>query len=484
MRNTSATAKSRGAASIATTHKEPTAAECDEIDALVAELPDEAKYLGLVVLADSIDGCGRPDAQSIYEAITALDDPRAWAWTVRMRADDGKNVSADIPRLLAEFPSSAYPVALSTDMRRGKAIKANRKALVATVKPWLEADDLPHLQAAFSVFRVIPNPLGVIATRRLEELDPRQERRPYPATRRELFYLIDAANRRPSADLALADLDALIKKMPESGEIRATWQQTRYRRLKELGRSEEAYEALKDAARADPDSGQTANTWGHAAANRGVDLEAALDAIERALANREAPIHDRNSYYTFEQFADTQRRISSGWEHTRGWLLCRLGRYDEAIDSLTGAAIHRDNPSLQAHLGLAWLGKGDGQAAYVHLKLAASSELEPELAEQVRTELAALHPHYGALTTDPEVLTITTNSRLSDGRKNLLSSRNPALRHTFWARPLNAAMVTRRGVFGCRAATSRTTRCTKPGPAPFPVRSGRSPTPMSMAVEE
>jgi len=384
------------ALAISTIERELDAASCDEVDELLADVGGDADYLKQRVLLRSVKDCER-DVASIHDAIRALDTPEAWAWTVHRAAIDNKDVTADIARLVQEKPQNLGPLASVVFKRNDRAAKANQKALLAAVEPLAAGDDLRHLHAANRVYASAKHKGLAQTTERLDALDPRLEKRePRPPTDK-LMTDIYEANKRPSHELALEDLDRLAKKIPESGEIRSAWQSLRHQRLVALDRPDEAYEALKDGARAVPDDGSAANGWAYEAANRGVDLEEALAAIDKALAERDAPLYKPTSYYTFEQFADGERWTDAAWEDTRGWLLYRLGRYDEAIASLTQASVMREDATLHAHLGLSWLAKGEEKSAFAHLVMGASGDIgEVELTETVMTELKALYPVWGS----------------------------------------------------------------------------------------
>src|SRR5690606_110196 len=190
----------------------------------------------------------------------------------------------------------------------------------------------------------------------------------------------------------------LAKKMPESGEVRARWQGLRIERLEALGRTDEVYEAARDAARAVPDDALLQNEFAYAAALRGEDLEEALAAVDRALENLQARRWDPTGGWPYQSWAHAWRSDAASWYDTRGWLLYRLGRRDEALEALEIAV--RSSPYvsgvLHAHLGTVLRASGQEQAAFEHFVLAEVAGISEEaLAADARAALEALWPEHG-----------------------------------------------------------------------------------------
>jgi len=370
--------------------------QCEEIDTLLASLPAEAAYFAQHTRMQASEDCGW-DEEPIHEAIAALEGPRAWAYIVYRRAKAEEDVSADIPRLLETYPRYAKWMARSAFSQKTKAARANRRALLAAIEPLIDAEDPVGLHVAVTVLEAADDKRADDVAERLDALDPLQESTP-SEERDPLYTKIYEADRRPTHELGLAGLDDLEKDIPDDGPIRAAWLSRRADRLAALGRHDDAYLAHKAAAAANPESGNLTNAWAYEASKRGEDLEEALAAIERVMPQLDDAPFDPGGWRSYEGWAEGRHRSFGAWEDTRGWLLFGLGRLDEAIVALTHAVSSYPEPTLQGHLGLALVAKGEDRQAFAHLSRTGVDRItdDPELAAQIREELERLYPTWGA----------------------------------------------------------------------------------------
>jgi thiol-disulfide isomerase/thioredoxin len=281
--------------------------------------------------------------------------------------------------------------------KKDPSIRAVRAAIDARLVALVSSEVLSDLQYGSSMAASSGDEkLQKKLLARLDELDPTPDREG-PAMS-DLTRAIYDANKRPTHESGLEDLDKLARRMPEKGAERALWQKLRMSRLQHLGRADDVYAALKDAVRADPSDGLTVNNFAYEAALRGEDLREALEAIEAALPQlEERSLEGR--WWTAQTWSDSARNERSNWEDTRGWLLHLLGRSDEAVTALRYACELAGGPVSQAHLGLALVATDQSEEAFPWLAAAheGADQLadEPALLAESRVALEALWPQRG-----------------------------------------------------------------------------------------
>lgn len=379
------------------------ATPCEEAGALLDGLPDDpvTRYWVVRVRFDHASRCDW-DVEAIERELHALTDANEnarWYTAVRrLRRLDSVDASLSELRQMYDAQPSYLPAAAALwgDEARGRVVKQARADAIAAVEAAYASDDPTRVAWALQLARRVDPKLEARGRERLEALAP--ELATTEDERDPLLRSIHDANHRPTHELALADLDALAKKMPESGEVRARWQGLRIERLEALGRTDEVYEAARDAARAVPDDALLQNEFAYAAALRGEDLEEALAAVDRALENLQARRWDPTGGWPYQSWAHAWRSDAASWYDTRGWLLYRLGRRDEALEALEIAV--RSSPYvsgvLHAHLGTVLRASGQEQAAFEHFVLAEVAGISEEaLAADARAALEALWPEHG-----------------------------------------------------------------------------------------
>jgi Flp pilus assembly protein TadD len=112
-----------------------------------------------------------------------------------------------------------------------------------------------------------------------------------------------------------------------------------------IGDMKQLEQDLRHILLLEPNNVQALNALGYSLADNNTDrLEEAYDLIQRALILRP------EDYYILDSM---------------GWVLYRMGHYEEAIEYLRKAQTKQDDPEVAAHLGeVLWI-SGDKQAAQV-----------------------------------------------------------------------------------------------------------------------
>jgi predicted Zn-dependent protease len=145
--------------------------------------------------------------------------------------------------------------------------------------------------------------------------------------------------RWPEAEEALGKAEQLSTK-PDDKEYVQFLTGSMFERQKKNDKAEEIFRKILAS---DPQSAMTLNYLGYMLADRGVKLDEALGLIKKAV-----DLDPANSAYL----------------DSLGWVYFKLGKYDQAEDSLTKASQHMGaDPTVQEHLGDLYQKTG-------HLKLA------------------------------------------------------------------------------------------------------------------
>lgn len=161
-----------------------------------------------------------------------------------------------------------------------------------------------------------------------------------------------------------------------------------------------AYERNKDWPKAEadfkralelrPDQPQVLNYLGYSWVDQGINLNEALEMIEKAVAA--AP----NDGYIVDSL---------------GWAFYRLGRYDEAVTTLEQAVMLRPNdPEINDHLGDAYWRVGRKLEAKFQYNIASSVDTEGNVKERIARKLAAGNGPLDPATQDDEDASVTSAS--------------------------------------------------------------------------
>jgi thiol-disulfide isomerase/thioredoxin/tetratricopeptide (TPR) repeat protein len=294
-----------------------------------------------------------------HVAVASLSDPAAFG-------------AAEAAALQAVWEADPLDLRLAASLFKdefeGRDVKRARKAALARAKAALSSGDRAGLLAASRVFDAAGDlTRQEAALEALAELHPPDEAGDEvaePGPDADLMSTIYDAQRKPTHQLALDNLDAIADQIPETGPERATWAGLRAGRLQALGQSDAAMEALLDAHRSDPDNPRIANQFAYEASMARVMMDEALVAIDLALGALRERTYDASR---FDGWAEGQRSQLSGYLDTKGWLLHAMGRDEEALPVFVDALLYADGGVQQAHLGLVYLALGDREHALEHV---------------------------------------------------------------------------------------------------------------------
>jgi tetratricopeptide (TPR) repeat protein len=139
------------------------------------------------------------------------------------------------------------------------------------------------------------------------------------------------AKRWSEAEESLAKAEQLSSK-PEDKAYVSFLRGDTYQRQKKFDEAEAEFKrVLASVSPTDPQSAATLNYLGYMNADRGVRLEESLNYIKQALT-----LEPNNGAYL----------------DSLGWVYFKQGKYDQAEESLTKAAVHMNSdPTVQEHLG-------------------------------------------------------------------------------------------------------------------------------------
>ncbi len=161
-------------------------------------------------------------------------------------------------------------------------------------------------------------------------------------------------------DEAVAALHEAVRKEPENPELLFNLAST----LERGQRFNEASAIFERLLELDPNNPTVLNYYAYMNAERNADLDRAMNMVEHALA---------------------QAPANGAFLDTKGWVLYRLGRYDEAKAYLERALeAEGDDPVILDHLGDVSLALGDGDRALEFWRRALAED--PEM-EQVRRKI-------------------------------------------------------------------------------------------------
>lgn len=202
---------------------------------------------------------------------------------------------------------------------------------------------------------------------------------------------------------ALATLDRWVASASLAPSVLAEVHRLRAEILRGPGMSDfDAGRAALEAARAaDPGNPLHDNAWAYACAVDGVDLAEALAAVEAALesllGHRVDPLEW--PWQGEAPVLEARRSTVGALVDTRGWLLHRLGRNDDALPVLELATLLVDDGTVWGHLGRVLLALGQREAALTALvrALAAGTEDEADVRAAATHLYERLHAVRGGL---------------------------------------------------------------------------------------
>ena len=145
-----------------------------------------------------------------------------------------------------------------------------------------------------------------------------------------------------------------------------------YQRLLRFEESEKVY---RQAYRINPDDPELLNGLGYLYAEWGVHLEEAVALIQRALA---------------------QEPQNGAYLDSLGWAYFRLGRLEQAVETLKEASLQTPDPEVLDHLGQVYFARGNAQAAKEAWGQALSLHpKDPQIVRRLQQGLKALKTRRG-----------------------------------------------------------------------------------------
>lgn len=172
------------------------------------------------------------------------------------------------------------------------------------------------------------------------------------------------AEKSPTNEGALARLNALSDAVPEHGRHRATLEGLRGSRLSNLGRHQDALVSLRRAWEEDPSpSRANAFAWEAtiAAQDMALALQAITDGIDEILSQSYADAAFWQNYTTWRA---RYARQASQYLDTRGWLLFKMDRPEEAVAALQQSISMQDLEDNHHHLAMVLLALDERTAAF------------------------------------------------------------------------------------------------------------------------
>jgi tetratricopeptide (TPR) repeat protein len=142
--------------------------------------------------------------------------------------------------------------------------------------------------------------------------------------------------------------------------------------LDSTGNHEGALAKMEEVLKIEPDNAVALNFLGYSWADHGVNLDKALEYIQRAVALRPGDGFIRDSL---------------------GWVFFKMGKFDRAREELEAAlAMAPDDPTLNEHLGDAWRALGSMEKARGQYERALSLFGDEESKAKLRNKLKELAP--------------------------------------------------------------------------------------------
>ncbi len=375
---------------------------CQEVEELLSTVHEDpvARYRAIRVRMNIhrrlCPGDTDADNEDMIQLGKEVDAARGYALFLRMGQEPvDDELARELRSMTRQRPFRlAYLWTLWNDDTTGTAVERARKDALKAATAAMKKPEPAVVYAARSVFRAADDDEKFEAAEaRLEALDPNWRSGKKGMLEREFR----DATRKANKQLALDNLLALEEQVPAEGELRAKYHRTRASLLDSLEREDEAYQARREAYQAFPDDAAAANAFAWKAALRGEDLELALQAIDGAIDQHGATEYEhtpRGWSPDYEPWLEKKGTTLAAYLDTRGWLLYRLERFDEAAASLREALLHNQNAELFMHMGLIYaaLGRDDEALEYLLMSLSSGAVEDEEAVAAARAKTEELFP--------------------------------------------------------------------------------------------
>ncbi len=370
---------------------------CDEFSQVLSGLPesDELAFRTASLRTLAASDCDF-DADAELARLEQLAPHHEGAWTdlviERLYGDADSQVVSDITQLATRAPRHLYRTSrLFGDDLSGRWYRKAQRAALEGADTLADGEHAWQVWQALEVFEAANDERAAQVRERLVSLDPGFADSPDPdaAMHRKIWQ----ADQKPDHSSALAALEALAQDIPASGPVRGHYQDRLADRLVGIGDHQSALDAREAAWRADS---SRANSFAYDAAQAGSHLEAALEAIDGALARLDDPVPlDPDARATPKDWTEHGRIKCSNYLDTRGWVLHKLERQEEAAAAHRDALRLRESGVVAAHLGLVYRVTGE-PAAFDYLAWAKQLGIdEGSLDEEVSAAMEAMWPEQG-----------------------------------------------------------------------------------------
>jgi len=386
---------------------------CAEAESLLVQPPAglEDSYWSQRTLYELRKVCpGDQDAPR--HAIMKLGEavPEAAAYGLRLQLDEHPVDDAAVQALTALFEDQPWRLTYAGNpwMMRGPLVEQARDAALAAADAIMVSDEPLLIESARRLYRYAGEQEKLLqAEDRQQALDPgytpnRFEQhegaqwvaRPEHGSD-ELMSLVRAASRSKRTRQGIAEVLVYEDDLPATGPTRASYYALLARLRDDAGQPVKALDASLQAWKADRGDPYQANDFAYRAATAGLELELALEAAQAAV--RSLPSFDPRGAHPaagYDDWLAQNRDHAAAFGDTHGWVLYRLGHYEQAAAVLREALLLANKPSAahHLHLGLCYDKLEDPQGALRHLGrgMALADGDEPELEGQAYRRLASL----------------------------------------------------------------------------------------------
>jgi tetratricopeptide (TPR) repeat protein len=211
--------------------------------------------------------------------------------------------------------------------------------------------------------------------RRVQELEPSYD--PYDPD--DPVYAIYAAQRRYNPEVGLEDLERLDEDVPESGPLRADFEDTRGGLLFLLDRLEEAHAAHLRAMEAGPEDEFPAIAFAYSAMRTDLDRELALDYLRAELEELGSGDYTQDDFWVvmgLGGWTELYNKRTARLLNAEAAVLHDLGRTDEAVAPLLRACALADRHQDHDRLGDVYDELGRPVIAFEHRLRAAALLVE------------------------------------------------------------------------------------------------------------
>lgn len=257
----------------------------------------------------------------------------------------------------------------------GRMTRRARRAVLAVARTQAESDVLLHQYAAWRVLDIADDPMATSVRTALDVAfgDP-------PATPTEGSVSAEGsvsvndvydANRVPLPALALEGLQALEADLGEQGAARLAYERLMGERLAQMERHEEAVGHYKAAWTLNP-TPRNANAYAWSATEAKQDMDAALDAMDQAIAEiATQTVSEMRRWQTEAEWTESAQYTRANFFDTRGWLLYQMGDHEAALRDLQTSVLLYSDETFHVHLAHVLVDMDNPLAAFENLVQAA-----------------------------------------------------------------------------------------------------------------